>query len=275
MTPRVPNGILFRMLETGSSYSNPRRLLIAVFVVFSGLVSLPFAAQAKITVETAQWHVDNATLQKGYSFQTADREIVLGMPSGSVDGGENAEAWVRLKQVKKIRVNIPKPKKLLSRIYRYDVYNLDGESTINSGLWLSVKWDTDTDKDYVLKQWNAETEKWEKIENTTAHTDTHTISATVTDPSAIVAVFSAEKKDPEYSGVASWMYFEAGAAMNVVPIGTRIEVENPETGAKATTTVVSTGPFTGGRLIDLPESIFDAIGNTSTGVMNVIVRVLN
>lgn len=259
------------MLETGDSYPNVRKLRIAVFIVFV-LAALSPASVFALSVEKAEWHVDSATLQKGYTFQTTGSEIRLGMPSASINAGEEDEAWVRLRQVKKTRVEIPKPKKLLSRIYGYAVLNTKDTVTVDQPLWLSVVWNIDTDQDYVIKAWDAEKEKWTPLE-TTVHIDEHRALTTVTEAKGVVAVFS-KKKNNELYGKASW-YNWYGAAMNDLPLGTQIEVENPATGATARTTVVSTGPFIPGRIIDLPKEVFAEIGNPSAGVMDVIVRPLD
>jgi rare lipoprotein A (peptidoglycan hydrolase) len=254
------------MLERQTVPSTLRRLLFAVCFVYGVFGALPAPAEAKTPVEPVRWHLDGATLLKGFTMATAADEIRLGVTAESLEVTD--EAWVRLKQIKKSKVKIKK-QRLLSRLYSYDIFN---EKTIGvkKPLWLSVQWDTNTDEDYTMKYWDGAKSKWRKLD-TTVNTDIQRAYTTVEMPYAIVGVFEKKRAEEEgLRGIASW-YDWYGAAMNDFPIGTEVLVTNPATGAQAQTKIVSTGPFIPGRIIDLPREVFDALGSLSAGVMEVVV----
>ncbi|SDM21959.1 rare lipoprotein A [Nonomuraea maritima] len=64
------------------------------------------------------------------------------------------------------------------------------------------------------------------------------------------------------------------AAHRTLPMGSRVRVTNPATGASVTVRINDRGPFVGGRCFDLSEAAFAAIGNLSAGVMHVRYQVL-
>ena len=57
--------------------------------------------------------------------------------------------------------------------------------------------------------------------------------------------------------------------MNVPPLGTVVTVTNVANGKTVTCTVRDRGPHVGGRIIDLDQLAFDAIGDSSQGVISV------
>lgn len=72
-------------------------------------------------------------------------------------------------------------------------------------------------------------------------------------------------------GGASW-YNWNGAASNDYPMGTELKVTNLANGRSCHTTVVSTGPFTPGLIIDLPLDKFSEIADPGTGIIQVRVE---
>ena len=65
------------------------------------------------------------------------------------------------------------------------------------------------------------------------------------------------------------------AAHKTLPFGARVKVTNLENSKSIVVKVNDRGPFVKGRIIDLSKSAFSAIGNTSSGVMNVKIEVVN
>ncbi|TMR03052.1 septal ring lytic transglycosylase RlpA family protein [Nonomuraea turkmeniaca] len=64
------------------------------------------------------------------------------------------------------------------------------------------------------------------------------------------------------------------AAHKTLPLGSRVRVTNPNTGASVTVRINDRGPYAGGRCLDLSAAAFATIGNTSAGVMRVRYEVL-
>ncbi|MFC1598309.1 septal ring lytic transglycosylase RlpA family protein [Patescibacteria group bacterium] len=236
------------------------KLLMAVFIV---VVFWPIASDAS-TVSAVRLRLDSATIEKGFTLETAGEEFRLGVTPNAV--GERSRVHVALKPVEAVGMKLKK-EVLLSGLFSFDVFHVD-TVPVYKPLWLSVGLTEQTDEDAVLKYWDSNASSWVEVP-TTIIEEEQRVQAAIHLPYAIVGVF--EKKRDAYAGQASW-YDWHGAAMNDLPLGTDIEVFNPDTGASAATTVVSTGPFVHGRIIDLPRSVFSAIGNLGAGVMDVVIK---
>jgi rare lipoprotein A (peptidoglycan hydrolase) len=225
--------------------------------------------ETEALVKPARIRLDAVTIQRGFTLETAGSEFRVGVTPNAV--GERPEVRVAIKPVSSATVSL-EGETLLSDLYSFDIFH---QKTVEvyQPIWLSQLWTEDSDQKKVLKYWDSNANAWQLLPSSRTVDGESRVQGAIHLPYAIVGVFAAPADIAEYSGTASW-YDWHGAAMNVVPLGTEIEVINPATGASATTTVVSTGPFVHGRLIDLPRGTFAAIGNLSAGVMPVIVRVL-
>lgn len=64
------------------------------------------------------------------------------------------------------------------------------------------------------------------------------------------------------------------AAHRTIPFGSKIEVTNINNGRSVVAVVNDRGPFINGRIVDLSKSAFSSIGNTSAGLLNVEIEVI-
>ncbi len=64
------------------------------------------------------------------------------------------------------------------------------------------------------------------------------------------------------------------AAHRKLPFGTKVKVTNLKNGKSVIVKINDRGPFVKGRVIDLTQSAFKKIGNIKTGIINVIVEVI-
>ena len=64
------------------------------------------------------------------------------------------------------------------------------------------------------------------------------------------------------------------AAHNKLPFGTKVKVTNAKNGKSVVVRINDRGPFVKGRIIDLSRSAFSKIGNTSAGVIDVKIEVV-
>ena len=64
------------------------------------------------------------------------------------------------------------------------------------------------------------------------------------------------------------------AAHRTIPFGSKIEVTNINNGRSVVAVVNDRGPFVNGRIVDLSKSAFSSIGNTSAGLLNVEIEVI-
>ncbi len=228
----------------------------------------PFAADASDrNIQPVRSRLDTETIRRGFTLETADQEFRLGVTPNAVGERKQVHAAIKNGDIREVETQ---GEVLLSRIYSFDIFHKNTVEVFQP-IWISVKWDVESTAGYALKYWDGNQKMWIEIPSTVNYSEGR-VQAAIHLPYAIVAVF--QDDTIEYSGQASWMDWH-GAAMNDVEIGTEVLVENPDTGATATTTVLSTGPFVEGRIIDLPRSIFASIGDVAQGVISVIVRPLN
>jgi rare lipoprotein A len=101
---------------------------------------------------------------------------------------------------------------------------------------------------------------------------------------------SPRAKEVEENVVASWYgryhhgrpmangkpfdMFAATIAHKSIPLGTKVLLENPETGEKATATVTDRGPYVEGREVDLSYRLAQRLSLLEQGVGNLIMTVL-
>ena len=64
------------------------------------------------------------------------------------------------------------------------------------------------------------------------------------------------------------------AAHRTIPFGSKIQVTNINNGKSVIVVVNDRGPFVNGRIVDLSKSAFSSIGNTSAGLLNVEIEVI-
>lgn len=65
------------------------------------------------------------------------------------------------------------------------------------------------------------------------------------------------------------------AAHKKLPFGTQVKVTNTNNGKSVLVKINDRGPFVRGRIIDLSKSAFNAIGNTSQGIVTVNIEVVD
>jgi len=65
------------------------------------------------------------------------------------------------------------------------------------------------------------------------------------------------------------------AAHKKLPFGTKVKVTNVKNGKSVIVRINDRGPFVRGRIIDLSRSAFSRIGNTSAGVIDVKIKVVD
>ena len=65
------------------------------------------------------------------------------------------------------------------------------------------------------------------------------------------------------------------AAHKKLPFGTKVKVTNVKNGKSIIVRINDRGPFVRGRIIDLSRSAFSSIGNTSAGVIDVKIEVVD
>ncbi|MFH1426599.1 MAG: septal ring lytic transglycosylase RlpA family protein [Candidatus Kerfeldbacteria bacterium] len=245
------------------------RLFIAVFIFSAfilGSAQAAFAAGKADTpshIPAVRIRMDKPTIQKGFTIESEGQKFRIGVTDHAV--GERDEAFVRLKPVFDKDVTL-KGETLLSKLYSFDIYNKE-TIPVYKPIWMSIKWEKESSSGMVVKYWDSNAAAWIELPSSINEQE-QWMQAAIHLPYAIVGVF--EKEEVYVEGKASW-YDWHGAAMNGVPMGTVVKVINKANGKSAITTIVSTGPFVPGRVIDLTRGTFSEIADLATGVIDVIV----
>ncbi|MBI2416060.1 MAG: hypothetical protein HYV33_05380 [Candidatus Kerfeldbacteria bacterium] len=248
-----------------------RGLSIAIIISLSSLV-IPGISQAA-NANTARTVLHQATIRQGYTLRNLAGTFAVGIP------GRSFKHWRQLKRVGMTIEQVRQPQRypvgdqpLVGDLYRYTLRHSQPVQ-LRKKVWLELSYPADqiqTTK--IIKLWNPAQQRWQRLKtkDDSAHL---VVRASIRHRSAIVAVFqaSASSSGDMIAGYASW-YDWHGAASNDFPLGSVIRVTNVSTQASVDSTVVSTGPFVPGRVVDLPRDDFAKIADLSAGVVAVTVQ---
>lgn len=233
------------------------------------------AAQAQGNGTNVEVLLRQSAIESGYTVKNTTGTVALGIQPKSIQGVRKTRVRIRKKKASKIH---PHSSELVSDIYVYKVGKGTAKKvSLTDPVWVTMSYAADAaDKDKQLKYWNSKKKEWRKIRSSD---DTARLQVTgqLHRKAAMIGVFtkptttSGDTSGDIIEGKASW-YDGSGAANNNFPIGSRIRVTNTANGAFVDATIVSTGPFIPGRVVDLNREDFSAIANLSTGVINVTVQ---
>lgn len=246
-----------------------RKTYVVVFSVALLLcVSVPVAQAGETDIV-----LNKATLDAGYTVNNSTNTFEVGIRSQGVEHTKRLR--VHLRKGKKKRYSVM-GETLLSDIHIYALHS-NNKFHLTKKVWIKLSYpavNASTDK--VIKYWDASRGKWRALK-TQDNQSTLQVSAALRHTTAVLGVFQKEAEvvsdttGDVITGLASW-YVGTGAASNDFPMNTRIRVTNTNTGSFVDTTVVSTGPFVAGRVVDLSSGDFSAIASLSTGVIPVTVQ---
>ena len=152
---------------------------------------------------------------------------------------------------------------------------------------------TTKDRNHILK---AGETVWDLATNTYHVNPEEIIKANnISDPKSLqigqtLSIPQAEDKSDKESVVASWYgrYHQGQTMANGepfdmnaptiahkdIPLGTKVLLENPETGQKATATVTDRGPYVKGRDVDLSYNLAQRLSLDKQGIGNLTMQVL-
>lgn len=247
-------------------YKTIRAICLYLFGVTVFFLAFAPSAQAGRSTNVV---LNKATLESGYTVHNTTGTFEVGIPPHGIT------------QVKKLRVHLRKAKlkrystaneTLLSDLYVYQLRSAK-KFALHKKVWIKLSYpavNMSTDK--VIKYWDASASTWRPL-RTTDNQTTLQVAASTKHKNVVLGVFEkkAQATGNVISGLASW-YDGVGAASNDFPMNTRIRVTNTTTGQFVDSTVVSTGPFVSGRVVDLTREDFSAIADLSTGVIPVTVQ---
>lgn len=209
-------------------------------------------------------------LRSGYTVVNPVGTAQLGVPANAI------------RKTDKIRVKLNKvshPENYygaaqpISDLYRYSLHQPNAFK-LEKALWLGLSYPSSyAERDTVIKYYDSAADKWKKLKHQKKTSTDYVQSGHLKKRQGIIAVFEKPSPDDIVQGIASW-YDWTGAACNSFPLGSRIRVTNVATGAAVESTVVSTGPFIPGRVVDLPREEFAKIADVSAGLIEVTVQLV-
>jgi hypothetical protein len=242
-----------------------KRLLI---IALSAGLLLPMLSQAaELNITTA---IDAATLEIGYTVVNSAGTAWVGIPAKAVRQTERLR--VKLSPVAHPE-NYYGDEQPISDLYRFSLHAAEGFK-LKKALHLKLSYPSSYhDRTVVMKYYDSAKDRWRVLDDQSDHSSALTHSAHLKKKQAIIALFEKPAEGDVVQGVASW-YYGTGAACNSFPMGSRIRVTNIDTGAYVDTTIVSSGPFVPGRVVDLTDSDFAQIASLSAGVVNVTVQAI-
>jgi D-alanyl-D-alanine endopeptidase (penicillin-binding protein 7) len=225
------------------------------------LIFVPVHAEAEAASEVA-YNLTESDAARGLTIRSSDETLRVGFPAAALDGPARASLTSD--------ESLPVP---LSPRYRpvSPAWTIAVDGTVRIGtvpVRLSVV-NPSLYRKLLLARTPGGT-GWMRVSD--SRWDGEAFAAvTPMLPTTLLAVDDTEALE----GVASWYAskrYPAGAASNDFPLGTRLKVTNLASGRSTVVTVVSSGPFVPGRVVDLTHKAFAAIAPRGAGVAQVRVE---
>ena len=167
---------------------------------------------------------------------------------------------------------LPEGLKLVSDMFLFDILRENQASKeplkFNRPLTLSLKYSSDTFFRKKIYFWDKINSHWTALPSSVDYQNKY-VRAFSHLPYSIIAAFEDTR---ELEGKASWYRsskFPRGVASNNYPLGTKLRVRNVDNGKVVDVEVVSTGPFSPERVIDLTLPAFQQIEESWKGLARV------
>lgn len=229
--------------------------------------ALPTWASSEFSVQAV---LRRDALQAGYTITNSAGTAYVGVPAKAIKYGHQ----VRVKLGKVMHPeNYYGDDQPISDLYRYSLHQ-PKPFRLQKALWLGLSYPSIyADRATVIRYYDSAEDKWKRLKHQSTQTGSYVQVGHLKKKHGIIAVFKKTAPDDIVQGMASW-YDWVGAACNSFPLGSRILVTNVMTGATVESTIVSTGPFIPGRVVDLPREAFAEIADLSSGVVEVTVQLV-
>lgn len=245
-------------------FSSAKKLLFAALCIGTfATVAVPQHAFAA----TSSVRINGQALTQGYTVDHKD-----GLFRMAVTTQHFADpVRVTIQNSKTPPVGLPAGLDAVSSFVTVTAASLEGVTT-NPSAPLSFTLKATTTRRYAEKTiytLDPATNAWVALPTTVALDGSHASAAVSTMPATVVLLENGKR----FVGQASW-YGSAKrtAASNDYPYGTKLRVTDAGTKKSVVVTVVSTGPFVTGRVIDLSRDAFAALLSPSEGVTHVYVE---
>ncbi|MFH0852908.1 MAG: RlpA-like double-psi beta-barrel domain-containing protein [bacterium] len=226
-----------------------------------------FNAQTAQAVDSdlIQLHLDQATVEKGYTIKTPSENLIMGIFPNVLD----RPALITLKQINE-EIPIPEDLKMVSPLYEFDILT-DPIKIFAKEVIVVLKYDSGSVDHRQIRYWDSIKEKWIALYSVDIK-DISSVRAFTHLPYSKIAVF---EEVGYQEGYASW-YRDANrpmtASSNNYNISEYVKVTNTANQKSVTVKIVSIGPFVKGRIIDLSSDAFLALESLGEGIITVRVE---
>lgn len=235
--------------------------------VIVSVIAWPVLANNDFSVQAV---LRREALRSGYTLVNPAGTAQLGVPANAIRKTDKIR--VKLNKVSHPE-NYYSAAQPISDLYRYSLHQ-PKPFQLKKALWLGLSYPSSyAERDTVIKYYDSTRDKWRPLKHQSTQADRYVQKGQLKKRHAIVAVFEKPSSDDIVQGIASW-YDWTGAACNSFPIGSHIRITNVATGAAVESTIVSTGPFIPGRVVDLPREEFAQIADVSAGLVEVTVQLV-
>lgn len=255
-------GLRYHCSATELRGRTQKRFPMNALFIFAPIIVFFFPFFSRAAVEVT---LDTPTLANGYTIFSKDQVFILGIPHHAVKGKKPVEIIVKKIQARGLLENSENFSE--SAVYTFQLSREEDKDIIlRKALPIRMSVPEQDGKERKVYAWNEERVAWEPLPFSSSP---RYIDTKLKQSSGKIMVVQEEK--PYQTGIASW-YDHYGAASNDYAMGSKIKVTNSTTGALVISTVVSSGPYIPGRIVDLPRGDFEKIAPLSSGVVQVKVE---
>lgn len=233
------------------------------FTSFCLLIGSFFTQQALAADGAAGTVVDEALITKGYTLRSASGTAMLGLAPNGV-----SSPVVLLLVLAQGKFPDQQSMMRVSDVWTIDVVNRDPavSEPLKLGQSLAVglqAWSHSLFRKRIFF-FDRHAQQWKPL-RTASDEAKDMVFAQISIPYAQVAVFEDANA---VEGKGSWFYhkYDAAAASNDFPLGSKLKVTDLDTKKSVTVTVRSRGPFVAGRIIDIEKSAFQQLRSAREGI---------
>lgn len=246
-----------------------KRMLSKIILLSILSIFFVFFKVAKAS-ESFSLILDKATIKKGYTFKTADKNLTLGFLSDFLDKSAE-DIKVTVVDNGKEEIITPNNKNLISNLYEIEI----GAKEFAKPYILILNYFSENDSAKEIYFYNQALNKWSAIKPLAIDKEKKTIKIKLKASYAKLAVL----EEKPLLGKASWYKCIGGdyAASIEYPKKSFLKVTNLENGKSVIVKVNDYGPdrkIHPDRIIDLDVFAFKKIANKRAGVINVKVEKL-
>ncbi|MFA5995715.1 MAG: septal ring lytic transglycosylase RlpA family protein [Patescibacteria group bacterium] len=210
----------------------------------------------------------------GYTLRNTAGTFAVGMPADSIVA--NGKSILKLRQVTQVDQYPLNDERLIGDLYTYKLQSKTDNLQLTKPVWLELSFpDSERGTRKIIKHWNFKKQRWEKM--VTRHNKGELVVRSQWQRTqAVIGVFARKVQlgNNIVEGQASWYNDSTGVACNDFPLGSTVRVVNIANGKYVDATIISTGPYVTGRVVDLSADLFEQLASLGAGVINVTVQLV-